>query len=276
MIDKAQASMDAGAPIALEQISSVNDNMSKSHFHEYYELYFLDSGNRYHTIDDKVFLTTSGDFILFPPLTMHHSFSNLDVPFSRVVIYFRPGMIASDEMLPALSDPFHVFRPSREMLRELRRLIYGMLDEQEHPGDYQWAQMRSILNMILILVLRQTQIKKFSGGDRINEVISYIHENYASEITIPGLAAHFGMSEYYLCRQFRKYANRTIIEYLQRTRIMNAKRIFMETDKNVTQVAALTGFSNLTHFNRVFRAISGQSPSEYRRQCRLGSVKKSG
>ena len=120
------------------------------------------------------------------------------------------------------------------------------------------------------------QIKKFSGGDRINEVISYIHENYASEITIPGLAERFGMSEYYLCRQFRKYSNRTIIEYLQRTRIMNAKRIFMETDKNVTRVAALTGFSNLTHFSRIFRTVSGQSPSEYRRQRRLGSVKKSG
>lgn len=270
MIDKAQAAMDAGAPIALELISSVNDNMSKSHFHEYYELYFLDSGDRYHMIDDKVFLTSSGDFILFPPLTMHHSYSNLNVPFSRVVVYFRQDMIASREMVQAISDPFHIYRPSHEMLRELRRLIYGMLDEQDHPGDFHWPQMRAFLNMILILVLRQKKIKKFSGGNRINEVISYIHENYASEITIPDLARRFGMSEYYLCRQFRKYANRTIIEYLQRTRIMNAKRIFMETDKNVSQVAAMTGFSNLTHFNRVFQAVSGQKPSEYRKQCRLG------
>ena len=38
MIDKAEASMDAGAPIALELISTVNDNMSSSHFHEFYEL----------------------------------------------------------------------------------------------------------------------------------------------------------------------------------------------------------------------------------------------
>lgn len=129
--------------------------------------------------------------------------------------------------------------------------------------------MNSILNMVLVLVLRQTQVRKYSGGNRINEVISYIHENYASEITIPDLAERFGMSEYYLCRQFRKYSRRTIIEYLQRTRIMNAKRLFMETDHNVTQVAALTGFSNLTHFNRVFRTISGQTPSEYRKQCRL-------
>ena len=269
MIDKAQASMDAGAPIALELISTVNDNMSSSHFHEFYELYFLDSGNRYHAIDDKIFLTTPGDFIFFPPLTMHHSFSNLGVPFSRIVIYFRPDMIASVEIRAALSDPFRIYRPAKEVLRELRRLVYGMLDEQDHPGDYHWEQMNSILNMVLVLVLRQTQVRKYSGGNRINEVISYIHGNYASEITIPDLAERFGMSEYYLCRQFRKYSRITIIEYLQRTRIMNAKRLFMETDHNVTQVAALTGFSNLTHFNRVFRTISGQTPSEYRKQCRL-------
>ena len=153
MIDKAQASMDAGAPIALELISTVNDNMSSSHFHEFYELYFLDSGNRYHAIDDKIFLTTPGDFIFFPPLTMHHSFSNLGVPFSRIVIYFRPDMIASEEIRAALSDPFRIYRPAKEVLRELRRLVYGMLDEQDHPGDYHWEQMNSILNMVLILVL---------------------------------------------------------------------------------------------------------------------------
>ena len=276
MIDKAQAAMAAGTPIALELISGSNMNMSQSHFHEYYELFFLDSGTRYHTIDDKVFLTKAGDFILFPPLTMHHSFSNRDVCYSRVVIYFQPDVIASAQLREAFADPYHIFRPSKEVLRGLRRMVYEMLSEQEAPGPFHWEDMKSLLNLILIQVMRVSRIDKFSGGNRINEVISYIHENYASEITVPLLADRFGLSESYLCRQFRKYANRTIIEYLQGTRVMNAKRLFMETDMNVTQVAAQTGFSNLTHFNRVFRAVSGESPSEYRKKCREphGSINK--
>lgn len=47
MIDSAQTEMAQGKGIALEQISSVNDNMSRSHYHEYFELYFLDSGSRH-------------------------------------------------------------------------------------------------------------------------------------------------------------------------------------------------------------------------------------
>ena len=46
---------------------------------------------------------------------------------------------------------------------------------------------------------------------------------------------------------------------------MNAERLFKETDKNVTEVATLTGFSNLTHFNRVVKEIAGVNPSQYKK-----------
>lgn len=46
---------------------------------------------------------------------------------------------------------------------------------------------------------------------------------------------------------------------------MNAERLFKETDKNVTEVSTLTGFSNLTHFNRVFKEIAGVNPSQYKK-----------
>ena len=47
---------------------------------------------------------------------------------------------------------------------------------------------------------------------------------------------------------------------------MNAQRKFMETSKNITDISRETGFSNLTHFNRVFKSVTGMSPSQYRRQ----------
>lgn len=75
----------------------------------------------------------------------------------------------------------------------------------------------------------------------------------------------FHISTYYLCREFKKNTNRTFVDYIKHTRIMNAERLFKETDKNVTEVAMLTGFSNLTHFNRVFKEIAGVNPSQYKK-----------
>ena len=69
-------------------------------------------------------------------------------------------------------------------------------------------------------------------------------------------------------REFKKNTNRTIIDYIKRTRVMNAERLFIETDMNVTEVSTLTGFSNLTHFYRVFKEITGYSPSEYKKRLK--------
>ena len=71
-----------------------------------------------------------------------------------------------------------------------------------------------------------------------------------------------------MCREFRKVTGQTIVQYIQRTRIMNAQRLFMETDLNVTQVSEQTGFASLTHFNRVFQQIAGVTPSAYRKWAR--------
>lgn len=49
---------------------------------------------------------------------------------------------------------------------------------------------------------------------------------------------------------------------------MNAQRMFLETDKNITEISRETGFSNLTHFNRVFKSVTGMTPSGYRKSHR--------
>ena len=103
-------------------------------------------------------------------------------------------------------------------------------------------------------------------SSRIGEVIRYIHSHYQEDISLEMLAQMFYVSPYYLCREFKKSTNSTIVRYINVTRIMNAQRKFMETSKNITDISRETGFSNLTHFNRVFKSVTGMSPSQYRRQ----------
>ena len=114
MIDSAQTEMAQGKGIALEQISSVNDNMSRSHYHEYFELYFLDSGSRHQQLNGVAFDNIPGDIMLFAPLVMHHSYSDKDAPFSRVVIYFTPEMISDPVLLAAAKEGSGLYRPDPE------------------------------------------------------------------------------------------------------------------------------------------------------------------
>ena len=199
---------------------------------------------------------------------MHRSYGDQDMAFSRVVLYFRPKTITSADLLHKLLHSQVVYRPDSQELHQLRRIIYAMEEEQHSHLDCHDECMQSLLNLIMVQLLRMNQESTgILRETRVTKVIQYIHNHYAEDITLKDLSERFYVSEYYLCREFKKSTKRTIVEYIKQTRIMNAKRLFMETDRNVTEVARETGFSNLTHFNRVFREVADVTPSEYRKRC---------
>ena len=52
MIDQAGLYMEQGNQIAAARVQGINDNMVKSHYHEYFELYYLESGKRFHMVSE--------------------------------------------------------------------------------------------------------------------------------------------------------------------------------------------------------------------------------
>lgn len=211
-------------------------------------------------------ISIAGDCIIFPPQTMHRSYSEQGCTFSRIVLYFRPDIISSDALRQKLAASYCVYKSDTESLKMLRRLMYYFLEAQNSASAYKQEQMEALVNLIIIIVL---EMKESTIGierhNRTTQIINYINNNYEHDISLDVLADMFHISTYYLCREFKKNTNRTVVDYIKHTRIMNAERLFKETDKNVTEVATLTGFSNLTHFNRVFKEIAGVNPSQYKK-----------
>lgn len=68
LIDQAGIMMAQGRSIAGERIQGVNDNMSKSHYHDYFELYYLEEGERFHIIQDRLYCIHPGEFLIFSPM----------------------------------------------------------------------------------------------------------------------------------------------------------------------------------------------------------------
>lgn len=268
MLDQAGIMMAQGSRIACERISGVNDNMTQSHYHNYYEIYFLEEGLRYQRNQDDLYILKPGDAMLFSPYIMHFSYGPEDVPFKRVVLYFHRDEVDSPRLLEALDAGNGMYLPTQKDRQNIRRVIESLLWEQDHPGDFQKDYQHVLLNLLLYTLVRQKRTQaqaKPEEKNRMDQVIQYIHHHYHEDIKLETLARAFYISPYYLCREFKEYTNSTIIQYLNVTRIMNAQRKFMETDLNITEISRLTGFSNLTHFNRVFKSVTGMTPSGYRK-----------
>lgn len=263
--------MAQGRRIACERISGVNDNMCQSHYHNYYEIYFLEDGERYQRIQDELYLLKPGEMMLFSPYVMHFSYGAENVPFKRIILYFHRDEVQPPELLEALNKGNGRYCPGHRDRQTIHRILGNLLWEQEHKEEFGEECQRMLLNLLLYNLVRQQRTQAEQEPEersRMGEVIHYIHKHYAEDLNLENLARQFYISPYYLCREFKAYTNSTVVQYVNVTRIMNAQRKFMETDLNITEISKETGFSNLTHFNRVFKSVTGMTPSGYRKSHR--------
>ncbi len=102
--------------------------------------------------------------------------------------------------------------------------------------------------------------------EKIERVISYIHENYLSDISREGLAASVDVHPDNLGKLFRQYTRKKLGDYICELRIGDAARMLRETESTVVDIAFATGFESLRTFNRAFLKIMGMTPAEYKKK----------
>lgn len=267
MIDHAEICMNRGATCAAERISGVNDNMYSSHYHEFYEIYYLESGQRYHLINDNLYLIDAGQFLLFEPYVLHHSFGEDNVPFCRLLIYFRENEIISNELRQTLLGSTGAYKLQQNESKQFYQLANMINVEKQDPQQYSSEYCQSLLNTMLIILFRNKREKvKQAQRNKITDVISYINANYMNNLTIENIASHFYISPFHLCREFKQYTNSTIVQYINKTRIIHAQRLLYSTDISITDICISTGFSSTSHFGRVFKKVTSFTPSEWRKR----------
>jgi len=92
----------------------------------------------------------------------------------------------------------------------------------------------------------------------------FIRQNQTEELSLGAVAKAANMSTFYFCKLFKKATGLHFTDYVSRVRIEKAKNLLLNPNLRVSEIAYEIGFQSLTHFNRVFKKIAGQSPTEYR------------
>jgi two-component system response regulator YesN len=109
-------------------------------------------------------------------------------------------------------------------------------------------------------------ISKVDTPEFFDLIKEYISLHLAEPLTLQSMCGHFGISQTYISRLFRKYSGQSFINYLTGVRIEQAKRYLANRDILIKDIASMAGFGDQFYFSRVFRSLTGQSPSKYQ-QC---------
>ncbi|MFO1496963.1 MAG: helix-turn-helix domain-containing protein [Verrucomicrobiota bacterium] len=98
----------------------------------------------------------------------------------------------------------------------------------------------------------------------ITRAKQFIQEHQGEDLSLGQVAKAVNTSTFYFCKMFKKATGVNFTDYLSRVRIEKAKNLLLNPNLRISEIAYEVGFQSLTHFNRVFKKIVGQSPTEYR------------
>jgi AraC-like DNA-binding protein len=92
----------------------------------------------------------------------------------------------------------------------------------------------------------------------------HIDQKFREELSLPDVARVVNMSANYFSEKFKEATGLNFVEYVARTRIEKARNLLLNPNQRVSEVAFEVGFQSLSQFNRAFKKIVGQSPSDFR------------
>lgn len=134
------------------------------------------------------------------------------------------------------------------------------------PNQYNsMISLLTIFGQHLSLVCHQVLVQpQPSEPAAVSRARQFIQEHQSDDLSLNEVAKAVNTSTFYFCKLFKRTTGLNFTEYLSQVRVEKAKSLMPNPGLRISEVAYQVGFQSLTHFNRVFKRITGQSPTGYR------------
>ena len=249
------------------------------HFHPEYEIVYISNGKGKRHIGHHISYFEDGDLIFLGPGLPHFGFTEDSVEdhFEIVVqmkeeflgkeFFLRPEMQAINQLFERskLGISFNNATKSKigDRLNRMLELegfnrlleLLTILQELAYSTDY------TMLNASGFALEVNAQ-----DYNRMKLVIKHIEDTFQQPIKLEDVASIVSMTVPAFCRYFKKITQKTFTQYVNEYRVAHASRLLLEDHLSIAAVSFESGFNNLSHFNKQFKHITGNSPRSYRKQ----------
>lgn len=250
------------------------------HWHEDLQYTMVLSGNVTMQVNGEDYHLSEGQAIFINKNLLHETmglsddgkYFSINFP-DKLLGYFTGSRMELDLVGPYTDNllfPVLVLDGSEEWhgkvldsLSEIRRQMSGL------TNAYQYKVSILLVEMWYEIITNIGRLDKPSAAyirkqERMQTMLSFIHENYSDDIFLKDIAASAGVSETECCRCFRDTIHESPNKYLIRYRISKASELLTGSDLSVTEVALESGFNDTSHFIDYFRKRTGKTPYDYR------------
>ncbi|MEF2967969.1 response regulator transcription factor [Paenibacillus sp. M1] len=150
-------------------------------------------------------------------------------------------------------------------LEEAKYGYFRKIDEALYARD-----AVAVAEEFLMIAERVIGEADVTANPNVRALLRYIEEHYAEPITLSEAAKRFHFNASYLSSYFTAHNHEGFSEYLSKVRVEKAKELLMTTDAAIAEIGEKVGYADQSYFTKVFKKLTGVSPSSYRRQGPAG------
>jgi AraC-like DNA-binding protein len=262
--------------------SYISETSGLWHFHPEYELILNIISNGTRIIGDSIELFDQYDMVFIgsniPHCWNYYKRDNNLPEKHGIILHFKIDSLG-DSLLSQ-----HELHCIKKLLIEAERGIVFAVEDARKAEKHliQMINNKGIDKMIdffnIIKILCSSEKRGYlcsenyklafdeRGNKRMNDVYTYIRENYFKHISLEKISEIAGMNPVSFSRFFIKNCGTGFVEYLNRVRTDKACYLLRETEYLVNDIAGECGFASKSNFNKQFRKAEGISPRDYRAQ----------
>ncbi|MGJ8743989.1 AraC family transcriptional regulator [Polaribacter sp.] len=257
------------------------------HFHIEFEIVYITKSHGIRFVGDNVSPFFPGDLVLVGSLLPHlwrsdPSYYDPENPdktncVKTIVTKFTEDFLGQDFF------KIHEFQKINKLLEEAKFGIYfskevskrlhnHIIELPKLPRTEQYIKLLDLLYQLSLVdvedrvVLSSSDMRQSTkeSSERIDNVLRYISDNYASKIDLREISEVACLTTNSFCRFFKKTTNKSFTQFLNEIRIRNASRILIQQNSPISEVCYNVGFNSITNFNKQFKQIMGVTPKMFR------------
>ena len=251
------------------------------HYHPEIELVYINGGAGKRRIGSHISYYTDGDLILIGSNLPHCGFTDkFTGNKNEILVQMKTDFLGETFFnipeMKKIRNLFEVAKGGIAFSGRTKKILGDNMEELENQSDFE--RILSILHILNELALSdefkvlnaegfslETEVK---DNDRINIIFNYVKNNFQEDIPLTEIADMVSMTVPSFCRYFKKITKKTFVQFVNERRLVHASKLLTEQTMSISEVCFECGFNNFSHFNKSFKAFTGQNPSEYRKQLK--------
>lgn len=251
-------------PFSFERCSRKASNgsiLTEPHYHNFFEIYYIEKGSCNYFIDNKAYPLETGDLVFIPDGIIHNTLYRDSNESVRLLINCTEEYIP-DAAKSVFSKKCYMYR-NREISGSLLLLLKKIGGEFSSSDEFSDEAIKSYMKLFFFMLVRnKNQIDaEESQSGYIEQAIDHIQKNLAGEISLSDMAGRFSVSREHFSRQFKKETGFGFCEYVSLLRLKRAEALLKRRENmSVAQIAAECGFSDSNYFSVSFKKKYGISP----------------